>query len=139
MEYKILKDSNGTWNYSADHDSIEMNMGPKETKWLSDEELIQYTADVLSHEHIHRALYNLFGWETCSLFDFVEHHCLQYPVIPVKIFLRNQIAGNTAAGCPYWIAVKKLDFEKVRDHKGISIMGIQRALWVTGNREAFKQ
>ena len=139
MEYRILLGSNGTWEYNADHDSIGMNMSPKETKWLSDEELIQYTADVLSHEHIHRVLYNLFGWETCSLFDFVEHYCLQYPEIPVKIFLRNQLTGNTDAGCPYWIAVKKLGVDKVRAHKGISKVGIYRALWVTGNREVFKR
>jgi hypothetical protein len=41
---------------------------------LNDEELILYVADSLTHEHIHKAILELFDVVTCRLFDIIEHH-----------------------------------------------------------------
>jgi hypothetical protein len=39
---------------------------------LSNDEIIQYTSDALTHEHIHHVLSKLFGITTCKLFDAIE-------------------------------------------------------------------
>jgi len=39
---------------------------------LSDNELLEYISDSLTHEHIHKILHQLFGDTVCRLFDGIE-------------------------------------------------------------------
>lgn len=71
-EYRIKNQTEGKgFSYQPLEDTIVFEL---KDGILSDYELILYTADSLTHEHIHNTLYKLFGMTTCCLFDGIEHH-----------------------------------------------------------------
>lgn len=40
---------------------------------LDDNETIEYISDILTHEHIHKILHELFNLDVCKLFDAIGH------------------------------------------------------------------
>lgn len=41
---------------------------------LSDNEILEYVSDSLTHEHIHKILFEQFDVTTCKLFDAIQQH-----------------------------------------------------------------
>ena len=67
MNYEIRKDGKG---FYIIRDTIYMQL--KEGN-LTDDEVIEYISDSLTHEHIHNVLEHLFDWGTSQLFDVIQH------------------------------------------------------------------
>jgi len=65
---------NQRFAYNPIYDTIELGFCGREIKNLTDNELIEYVADVLTHEHIHKAINKIFHNETLTkLFDSIEY------------------------------------------------------------------
>lgn len=54
-------------------DAIRFNIPKERCGHLSEDELQQYIVESIEHEHIHRALFNMFDYTTSSLFDLIEY------------------------------------------------------------------
>lgn len=67
-----------TWrygfSYSNTDDIIYFGLIEKQWKHLTDDELIDYIADCLMHEHIHRVLNRELNDIISKLFDAIEHY-----------------------------------------------------------------
>jgi hypothetical protein len=59
------------FSYWGDCSTIELSNNPFFD--LNDNELIEYIADCLLHEHIHIILHKLFNYTVSALFDGIEH------------------------------------------------------------------
>ena len=53
------------------HNDIVLSLPHSEC--LTEQEIIKYTIDSLEHEHIHKALFNLFNHTTSALFDGISY------------------------------------------------------------------
>ena len=81
MEYKLNR--RGWFIFFAHVDTIEM--GLIHSNGLTDSEIIKFTSDCLTHEHIHRAIFKLFNnWDLCAMFDFIEHNFRMHPLTRKK-------------------------------------------------------
>lgn len=58
--------------YYRKSDTISFVM--QNTADLNGDELIEYIADCITHEHIHRAIYNLYGDTVTILFEIISEH-----------------------------------------------------------------
>lgn len=62
------------FSYSGKLNEIRLGMTPAVASHFTDDELIEFMADFISHEFLHSLLYHTFGQETTSLFDAVGYH-----------------------------------------------------------------
>lgn len=71
VEYKI-----NVWRNSCRYETQTdiIHIGSKNLNNLSDNEVIEYVSDSLTHEHIHRVIYKMFNSTTTKLFDGIEHN-----------------------------------------------------------------
>lgn len=72
MNYKITDEYD--FSLTPSISVINIGMSPKVYKQLTDEELSNYIADSLTHEHIHNALLKMFNITVTKLFDVVQQY-----------------------------------------------------------------
>jgi len=68
MEYKI--DCKG-FSYNPYEDEIGIGISQKSFKKLTDDELIEFISDSITHEHIHRVIYLNINITVNCLFDII--------------------------------------------------------------------
>ncbi len=79
MEYEIT--NSGQFYYDYTRNVIELSSSQLSIDKLTDDELIEYLSDVLTHEHLHKIILSLFaksygknvGYIASSLFDSISH------------------------------------------------------------------
>jgi len=101
---------------------IELAMTKTEVDNLTDEELVEYVSDCITHEYIHFLLYHLIPDRgiTMFLFEGVSHHFCNL-VLDLKAM--HHVDGQT----PWCVAIMTLGFETLLEHYGITQKDIQQA------------
>jgi len=93
MEYKTTTVFD--FSYIPVSDIILIGISPKVYDKLTDNELLEYIADSLTHEHIHRALFKIFDLTVTKLFDTIQQHFRNVRLHEKIINTHNQIYSSS--------------------------------------------
>jgi len=87
---------------------------------FSDNELIEYISDVLTHEHIHKILHELFNDTVCCLFDGIEHLFRNCILGDKQIRYSNLFNDNSEKEESYRTYIKRKTFNDFLNYYGIT-------------------
>jgi hypothetical protein len=73
-EYELNSIAKAGFEINAYNSEIYIGIGMIKDNNLTDEELLNYVSDSLTHEHIHKALLEIFNETISKLFDVVGHN-----------------------------------------------------------------
>lgn len=73
MEYKINKDKTG-FLFNPHSDEIEFSMSQGLYEHLTTNEVSSYISDSLTHEYMHKVLFDKYGVTASKLFDTRQQH-----------------------------------------------------------------
>lgn len=77
---------------------------------LSNDELLEYISDVITHEHIHKALHELFNFTVSHLFDGIEYFFRNHALHEKQVRNRNLYNEHTKRFETYKTYIKKRGF-----------------------------
>jgi len=90
VEYKI-----NIWGNSFRYEpsTNEILIASVDISILSDREISEYVADSLTHEYVHKVLYDMFGFTTTKLFDSIQQY-FRNTSIQEKVFGIKEHTGK---------------------------------------------
>lgn len=106
-DYTLNK--NNTCSYRPAFDVI--TIGDSNLDIFTDNELIEYISDALTHEHIHRVLFKMFDNTVSTLFDGIEY-----------LFRSDELHRKHLKDTTRWTYqeyIKKHGYEKFLDYYGL--------------------
>lgn len=124
VEYK-LQDEN-CFSFGAHNDTIYF--GLKEHGKLSDSELINFVSDCITHEYIHKVLYDLFDFTTSRLFDMMEQY--------FRIISLHEKAISDTTRMTYQQYINYFGIDRLFDRFGVSNSDIKEAQILCNNRNS---
>lgn len=124
VEYKI-----NYWKKSSSYDqhTDTILLGENGLSHLSDNEQIEFTADILTHEYTHKVLYDMFGLTTTLLFDAIQQHFRNAPLHEKAL---EQCIDNET----YQSFIRRAGFNAFLEHYHISDNNFNQAYIICNNR-----
>lgn len=89
MEFEYVLNPKNSFAFNSNEYVIRFGGKQKVYDILSDDELLEFISDSITHEHIHKAIFDLFENDTSStLFDVVQQY-FRNTKLANKIFNQN--------------------------------------------------